>query len=371
MNLAPSVGSIIKAELVQLISQNKAIVRMNGKDVVLQFNHAVPNEASIRVRIMDIKEDVIYGKMLPQEHSARDVLRETIPTLSGSDINKALEVIRFLQVVGLAISPDNIRRMMQLKETFGDMNLALAVYIKDIPISEITELLSVYKESDLKKLLNSFEKNLMHFSKSTEDGIVLQGMLRSLDRRHVGFLENIALLFSPDYLLRLTKDQKEAFGHIKYLLSRLRKLQLDGGHQTTDTEMLIRILDLNIVKSVALEAYSADFYTLFWKENEDNDWKSMEMSIQVFGNGDVTELVLVAEFPILKTVTVKLEHVEGSGLRSVAIGTVDDKTLDLLRKSLTFEGADVMQNVVLSFFHMPEDMSSFSSKKIKKIDLTV
>lgn len=372
MDFKPAIGSIIEANLLQRLTADKALVQLEGRKVVLQFNQVLPETGDIKVKILEIRNETIFGRMLPQEYSSRDLVKDLLPALTGNDIPRAVEIVKFLQSIGLAITPELVKRMMAVKDSMGDIHLALAAAVKGIPLSSLSELLAQTKGFDLSVLLAQYEKKLMHFSKTSEEYKVLSGFLGSWQFQEGEMLERFVLLFSPDFFRRLTKDSKETFEHSRYLLSRLRKLQLDSSDNPAGTENLIRILDLYTLRSVNVGNYAADFYLVFWKENEENDWKMMEMSIHLLHKGETTELVLVADFPVLGTVMARLEYDESSGLRHLALGAMDESILDHLRRTFSLEGDRVMQNIQATYFRIPEEGSYFSSSpKIKKINLTV
>ena len=359
------IGTIAECEILNRLAPDRFLVRMKGRDLVMQFSNNPASEARVEVQIVDVRNNTVFARVLENEHSMTEIVRQfglkfDIP---APDLEAAL---RFLRLAGLALTEETVRKFLGLKQAWGDRDLALAGLIRRYPQGLVEKLLAS-SAGDPKQALAGMEKFVIDFPENTEYRRVID-LLHHLNQDSVKDLQTSLLVFRPDlehWLWKELKEQRRDARHMKLALLDLKRSHKGGKGLQDGIEGLLSRLNLDNLRSVRTACYAAWFFTLWWKD--EGGWRETSVTIRRSEPEDEYLLELRTEFDGLGRVLTRVRHSPSRGSTAVRVGVADPAAMAFVKERLTIDGLNVEVGAIEGW----EEDLPFGSKNWKKIDLVV
>jgi hypothetical protein len=362
------IGTVVHAEIINQLSSDRALVRFDGRELVMQFT-GVPAEkfSKVNVQITGKHGDVVYARVVESGYSLDEIL-DSLNLEKNLDRDGLRTALKQLRDMGMGLTADNVRKLYKLNQKLGNPDLAAGHLIKDIDPEFFSLLTLQDAKTRARKALETIEKYLIENAGNAESLLNLRNWLDGLTPERLFRLKSHLLFFSPGFESRLLKESKDLSEHIKFRLLLLKKALPSGDPLHAEIDSLLGVLDLDSARSVATDSYAAFFYTLFWRDGRSRKWVTSEVSVRHYKPGRRIIIDLVTDFERLGTTGIRVIHELDKNTFDVNITAGSDKARDHIRSNLNLR---TDRRVRIEILTSSQDGDRASESMIKKIDIMV
>jgi hypothetical protein len=368
-------GMTAHVEIISRLTPEKALVRMAGRELVLQFGTTITAGSEVDIQITSVTGKAVFARMIPEKHTIDDII-SSLRLEQGYDRNTLERVIHKLQALGLPLTMTGIRKIITLTQTLdNDLDLAMALYLKipgligtEIELKDIISLLGRLKGKNPAELMQQLEKYLIDSPQTAENQLKTRELFSDLsfDGLIRGFKDFIRS-FSPDLEAELLQGSGDLLSRFRFRLLELKKRLSRAGQECPELDDLIAVTTGDSLRSVILDGSTVLFYTLFWK-NRDGSWQTADLVIQTADAANMVVITVRSEFSRMGAIGAVLRYDRTARTLSVNICSDTDTVRRFLAGRL-----EQMTGIRAAWsFTSLEELDSLSlTESIKKIDLVV
>lgn len=269
MNL--NTGTLLNGEILRHLGSDRALVRIGGEQIVMQFNRTPLQSGRFLARVMHTETDLVEARLLDQEYSLKELIQElNLP--ANTDPDRLEQAVNMIRRTGIMLNTKNVTRLLLLMESLSDKGLALAVLVSALDPAFIQSLLKKKGGGRASRHLENVEKFIIHSLKSSETLKEWEAVLRTMKNRESGDLACLMDFFSPGRIKMLLQEPRKSVPHFRSFLLDLQE-QAPHDHPVQDdlASLLARSL-LDDLKSIQIKGYRIWYFSLYAKDEKEN-WR--------------------------------------------------------------------------------------------------
>jgi len=266
-----NVGSVFTGQVQEQLSQNKVLVNVDGKDIVMQFSRDSIVSGTIKGRVTAVEKGVFFAQIFNSFTVEDEIFAEIRYTFSEKEIANVLRIFKYFN---WPLESYNIRQLLNLNRLFGNTDVAVAVFFKKLDYQVILSLWESLEKFDINKNMKTLERLLEKSSSKIKANF--SPLIENLDaaKFNLQFFLSFFLLDFEEKMLKKYDNIKKSF---KFFLKELLNENLNQDERKS-LEELIKKNNLDNIKSLSTKDYKMFFYSIPLKE--DGDWRLMNVAVK-------------------------------------------------------------------------------------------
>lgn len=318
-----NIGSVFTGHVQEQLSQNKVLVNVDGKDIVMHFSRGSIVSGTIKGRVTAVDKGVFLAQLLDSSTVEDEIFTEFRYTFSEKEI---ANVLRIFKHFNWSLDSDKIRQLLNLNRLFGNNDVAVAVFFKKLDYQVILSLWESLENFDINKNMKILERCLEKSSSKIK--AEFSPLIENLDasKFNLKFFLSFFLLDFEEKMLKKYDNIKHSF---KFFLKELLNGNLDESEKKS-LEELIKKNYLDNIKSLSTKDYKMFFYSIPLKEKD--QWHLMNVAVK-----EIESHILIQwqyEFSNLGPVIGEASISKKDNTRKLRLGVINEDVREYLKTHL-------------------------------------